>query len=108
MASTTIQLAVCLASLLLVSHLAAAQPTPTEMLNAQRQQQAQQQSVQQQQEQRRRVATRRLPAPCVVPDSYYPFSTCKVSSSPGECGKGFNAWASFADCCRPGNGGAFP
>lgn len=108
MASSTLRVALCLASLLLVSHLASAQPTPTEMLNAQRQQQVQQQRVQQQQENQRRVATRRLPAPCVVPESYYPFRTCKVSSNPRECGKGWNAWASFADCCRPGNGGAFP
>jgi hypothetical protein len=109
MASSTLPVALCLASLLLVSHLATAQPTPTEKLNAQRQQQAQQQRQQQQQrEQQRRVATRRLSAPCVVPQSYYPFSTCKVSSDPRECGKGWNAWASFAECCRPGNGGAFP
>jgi type II secretory pathway pseudopilin PulG len=100
--------ALCLVSLLLVSHMASAQPSPTERLNAQRQQQAQQQRQQQQQAQQRRVATRRLPAPCVVPDSYYPLRTCKVSSDPRECGKGWNAWASFAECCRPGNGGAFP
>jgi hypothetical protein len=103
----TIRVALCLASLLLVSPFASAQPSPTERLNAQRRQQAQQQRQQQQQAQRR-VATRRLPAPCAVPDSYYPLRTCRVSSDPRECGKGWNAWGSFAECCRPGNGGAFP
>ena len=104
----TIRVALCLASLLIFSTFTSAQPSPTERINYQRQQQAQQQRQQQQQAQQRRVATRRLPAPCVVPDSYYPLRTCRVSSDPRECGKGWNAWASFAECCRPGNGGAFP
>lgn len=43
-----------------------AQKTPTEQLAQQRQQQQQQQRAQ---ADSRRVVTRRLPVPCVVPDS---------------------------------------
>ena len=100
--------AICLSlvALLVVSELAAAQQTPTERLNEQRRQQAM--DAQKAQQGVRRVTTRRLPAPCVVPDSYYPLRTCRVSSNPQECGRGFNAWATFGECCRPGQGSAFP
>lgn len=83
-----------------------AQPTPTERLAQQRRDQ--QMANYKAQLDARHVTTRRLPAPCVVPDSYYPLRTCKISSSPAECGRGFNAWATFSECCRPGAGGAFP
>jgi hypothetical protein len=39
---------------------------------------------------------------------YYPLRTCRVSSSAGECARGWNGWTTFQDCCRPGSGGAFP
>ncbi|KAG7666682.1 hypothetical protein KSW81_000455 [Nannochloris sp. 'desiccata'] len=93
MASSTLRVALCLASLLLVSHLASAQPTPTEMLNAQRQQQVQQQRVQQQQENQRRVATRRLPAPC-------------ATTNLTRCSFNWGQWPSENECCAPGR--AFP
>jgi len=82
------------------------QKTPTELLNDQRRQQAL--DAANALNGARRVSTRRLSAPCVVPDSYYPLRTCRVSSSPQECGKGYNAWATFGECCSPGAGGAFP
>jgi len=65
-------LAICLL-LALVSQDVGAQQTPTEKLNEQRRQQAQ--AAEAAKAQGRRVTTRRLPAPCVVPDSYYPFRT---------------------------------
>jgi type II secretory pathway pseudopilin PulG len=71
---------ILLLSLAAVVAWATAQMTPTERLNEQRRQQlmAQQQAQQQAaQEAARRVTTRRLNAPCVIPDSYYPFRTCK-------------------------------
>ena len=105
MMHSTVSLVACLL-VVLSSHLVAGQPSPTERLNEQRRQQ--QQAAYRAQQDARRVSTRRLPAPCVVPDSYYPLRTCKVSSNPQECGRGFNAWSNFVECCRPGQGGAFP
>lgn len=81
-----------------------AQMTPTERLNEQRRQQAE---AAQRAAYERRVQSRRLPAPCVVPDSWYPLRTCRVSSSPQECSRGWNAWATFNECCAP-RFGAFP
>lgn len=33
---------------------------------------------------------------------------CSVSTSASTCGRGFNAWSSFPECCAPGRTGAFP
>ena len=104
--STLRRAVLCFAALLAISHFVAAQMSPTQKLAEQRRQQ--QQAAYKAQQDARKVATRRLPAPCVVPDSYYPLRTCKISSSPQECGRGFNAWPNFNECCRPGQGGAFP
>jgi hypothetical protein len=99
------RLALALAALLAS---AAAQTPTAAQLNAQRnaelgrQQQAARQ--QQQQAEQRRIATRRLPVPCVVPDSYYPLRTCRVSPAPNECARGYNAWPTFADCCAARTG----
>lgn len=47
----------------------------------------------------RDLSAARLPAPCAVPDTYYPFRTCKISKNDAECGKGFNAFATMEQCC---------
>jgi hypothetical protein len=101
--------ALALAALALVQSVAHAQMTPTEQLADQRRRQQQQQQQQQQAQQNaRRVTTRRLPAPCAVPDNYYPLRSCRVSASAVECARGWNAWSTFAECCRPGANTAFP
>lgn len=54
----------------------------------------------------RDILGNRLPAPCAVPDSYYPYKTCRITNNAGDCGKGYNAYATLAECCAP-NSGAF-
>jgi len=70
---------------------------------------SQQMYMQQQMQQSgaRKVATAWLPVPCFVPTSYYPLRTCGVSNLPQDCGRGFNAWSTYEDCCSPASG-AFP
>lgn len=103
----------CLVTLFMASQVVLAQLSPTEQLNQQRQAQLREQQRQIQQSQQaaqnaRRIATRRLQPPCVVPDSYYPLRTCAVSTSATACGRGYNAWPTFAECCQRGSRGAFP
>ncbi|KAI3429365.1 hypothetical protein D9Q98_005460 [Chlorella vulgaris] len=82
-------------------------PTPTEALNAQRNQQQQAAAAA---ANNRAPVPRRLPPPCYVPSSYAPYQTCAVSTDAATCGRGFNAWPSYEQCCAKQRGaiGAFP
>lgn len=93
--------------LLLLGGTLIAGQTPTEALAAQRQQAQQAYYQAQQTASSRRVSTRRLSPPCFEVDSYYPWRTCQVTEDPTVCGRGFNAWGTYEECCARSPNGAF-